>query len=388
MIRLGIYNILRRGNRSFLTALSIAIGVCSVVLISSLGNAGSSMITGELEQLGLDGAIVSADSKLTTYRLQEEDLTALRGVNGVESASGVNVETGLLRMRGLVSQAVVWGIESGEKHAMSITLLHGRMLSEADLVQGARVCVIDAGTAEQFYSRTNIVGKIWAREFLGLRQEYPGGGGVQPGPQLTQSIAESYMPSFVYMPLSTLGNAVGKTGYSQISIKMDEGNPTSMMSLIRAAELSSGYVGVFQAQNLSEQNERLGGVLSIVQVSLTVIAAISLVVATLGTMTIMTTAVRERTREIGIKKSIGATNARVMGEFLAEAGILSLCGAILGSIIAWVLLGVTSIVSGYSIVPSGITTAVTITVVLGTLFGVYPARLAAKMNPIDALRTE
>ncbi len=388
MIRHGLYNILRRGNRSFLTTLSIAIGVCSVVLISSLGNAGNMLIRGELEQLGLDGAVVSADTKLSTYRLQDTDLQAMELISGVESAAGVIVETGLLRMRGLVSQAVVWGIEAGGNQAMSISLLHGRMITGADLEQGARVCVVDAGTARQFYSRTNIVGKTLSVEFQGVRQDYTVVGVVETGGQLTRSIAESYMPSFLYMPLSTLGNAVGKTGYSQISIKFDETATTSMTELTAAAERSSGHMGIFQAQNLSEQNQRLGEVLSVVQLALTVIAAISLVVAALGTMTIMTTAVKERTREIGIKKSIGATSGRIMGEFLAEAGMLSLGGGILGSGIAAVMLWVASGLSGYDIHPSGVGSAVLVIFVLGMLFGVYPARLAAKMHPIDALRTD
>ena len=155
-------------------------------------------------------------------------------------------------------------------------------------------------------------------------------------------------------------------------------------------ENETGLSGRYRTDNLAVQKERLSGLMDIVSLVLTVISGISLLVSGMGVMTVMLSSVSERTREIGIKKAIGATRGRIMGEFLAEAVVLSLIGSLIGiafgCVAAWTggaILGVT--------VPISLNTLlglILFTVFTGAVFGVYPAFKAAQLRPVDALRTE
>ena len=100
----------RKSKRTILTALSIAVGVCSVVIISSLGNTGIEMINNEVEHLGLEGAILAPDDRLTDYRIEPQLCSAISSLNFVDSAAGLTIETGKIRMHGLVSDSIVWGV--------------------------------------------------------------------------------------------------------------------------------------------------------------------------------------------------------------------------------------------------------------------------------------
>ena len=123
---------------------------------------------------------------------------------------------------------------------------------------------------------------------------------------------------------------------------------------------------------------------------LSLIAAVSLVVSGLGIMTVMMVSVNERTREIGIKKSIGATKGMILVEFLAEAFTLSLIGSMagvgLGVLFAWI--GCKTFSITFHVAPGSIISSIVVAVIVGVLFGVYPATTAAKLRPVDALRTE
>ena len=379
----------RRAKRTLLTVLSIAIGVASVVLISSLGSTGIGMIQQEIGQLGLSGVVVCADSKLTTYRLESQVCSALARLDAVEHAAGVSFETGTVRMHGLISNAVVWGVGENYSQVLNIPLLHGRFMDETDLEQARTVCLIDAESARDFYRRTNVVGKTLTLECGGNRQEFEIIGVVEAGGNGLQNLLGEYIPVFLYIPGEMMQHMTGKIGYSQISLSINEKKVLNSEEILQTVEKTAGISDVFTIENLSKQNKRLVDLLSHISLTLSLIGAISLVVAAIGTMTVMISAVKERTKEIGIKKSLGATNLRIMAEFLTESMIISGLGATAGIFSAALLVKLTGKL--FPAIPAsvnGVGMAAAICILLGAVFGMIPAIQAAKLDPVESLRSE
>jgi len=381
----------RKRKRTILTALSIAIGVCSVVIISTLGNTGTEMIDAEIKHLGLEGAIVAPDKRITDYRIDSAICSTISSLNYVDAAAGLSIETGKIRMHGLVSEALVWGVGQNYEDVMSFSLLYGRYINQKDIENNAMVCMLDSTSAVDFYKRENIVGKTLSLDCNGVRQELEIIGIMETGGSGLQNMLGEYIPSFLYLPASVLESMTGKTGYSQVSLVFNQetDQDSAEKDVLTSLERESGRYGMFTIENLSKQNMRLGNLLDNITLTLNMIAAISLIVAAIGTMTIMMASVKERTKEIGIKKAIGATNIRIMLEFLTESILISCVGTSIGSIGAILIIKVTGIfLSDISFTVNGIGLSAIVCIILGTIFGIIPAKQAAKLDPIDALRAE
>ncbi len=389
-LRVSWRNLSRKRFRTSLTVSGIAIGAASVVLIASVGNMGRSLVGNELQSLGLDGYAISAQQSGKAM-LQEEDLQTLRQSELVDLAAPISIQLGRLRMRGLVADSVVWGIDEAARNIYSIELMHGRFLNKNDIASRERVCLVDQKTALAFYKRENIVGKQISLDLDGITAEFEIVGVVSSGGSILQTMINGVIPSFVYLPYTTVQDQTGKAGLDQIAVKAAfAGNvQVSGESILKILE-RAGEGEEYKIDDLSKQRGKLDGLMNTVSMVLTIIAGISLLVAGLGIMTIMLVSVNERTREIGIKKAIGASSGVIMLEFMLEAFAISLLGSLIGCGLGIWLLCIGCYLYGFTPQISGglITFCVGFAVTLGLLFGVYPAFLAAKMNPVDALRFE
>ena len=388
----SIRNLGRKRFRSFLTIASIAIGVASVVLIGSIGEIGKGAITEELNTQGLGSVTYSADKKFTSLKMGEEDLALLRKSPQVESATPIVVSYSSIRMRGLVANAVLWGVDDGKNQVISLTPKYGRMLDAADIAGAADVCVIDSNVAELFYKRDNVVGKSLDAMIGGSYVRLEIVGIASSGGNILQNMVGDVIPSFAYLPYTTVQRYTGEDSFGQIAVTLRDS-----ADIDAAAEQLSASVNRFhniergfKAENISKQKDTLDNLLGVVTIVLSAIAAVSLVVAGLGIMTVMIVSVNERTREIGIKKSIGATRRTILLEFLIEAFTISLIGSIMGVAagLALVWAGCALIGVAMSVNPALIAVSVALTVGIGVVFGVYPATVAARLRPVDALRTE
>lgn len=384
-------NLKRRKSRTYLTILSIAIGVASVVLTSSVGETGKMIVGQEMEQLGIDGIIIGKESSAQGIDFGETQLETIRKQKNIEEAVPVITSYAQVKMRNYTAKSMVWGIDQGAKQVISLNPIYGRMIHKSDVIERENVCLVDVKTANAFYHRDNIVGKTLQILVNGTYHEFKVVGVVSTGGDLLQGIAGSYMPTFVYIPYTTMQEITGKQSFNQIAVKVSPDSSLESMGeeILKNLSAVSGQSG-YSLENMSKHRDQLDQIVSVITIVISAVAAISLIVAGLGIMTIMLVSVKERTREIGIKKSVGASRAIIMKEFLMEAGALSLVGGIAGAIggILIALIGGAFLGIDVAIKDSIILFAIIFTVLIGILFGVYPSYKASKLIPVDALRLE
>ena len=368
----AVCSLRRKRGRTALTVLGIAIGVASVTLVSSIAQYGTSAVGNELESLGLSGLTISAASG-SGASLREEELSVISSCGGVDAVTPVLFETGALSTRRYETEALVWGIDTTAGEIISLEVRYGRMFDHADIRARENVCLVD----EAF---SVLCG--------GIEQEFEVIGIVKTGSGLLQNMMGSYIPTFVYLPYTTFQECTGKSGFDQIAVKVTDSQTVgetgqAIVSALRRA----GGTG-FEANDVAKQRETLDSMLGTVTLVLSAVGAVSLLVASLSIMTVMLVSVSERTREIGVKKSLGATRRVILLEFMFEALLLSLLGCVCGLAAGCLLsLAASAVVQApFSLRGDVVLLSLVFSMVSGVVFGVYPAALAARLNPVDALR--
>lgn len=390
ILRCAWKSLSRKWTRTLLTVSGIMVGVTMVVIVSAISDAGKVAVNAELDNMGMNGLSVSANSGVKSG-LTMENLEVIREQAGVESAMPLIIEYSTTILREANDNSLICGIDAGAKQVISLNLLYGRLIAPGDVKACAQVCMVDETVAKAAYGRENIVGKTLTVQYNGVAEEFEIIGITETGSSLLQNVVE-FIPGMVYVPYTTLQNLTGKSTFNQIAVRMDDAQDTVLTEsrIIKALERTSGYTGGFRTDNLAVQKERLGSLMDIVTLILTAISGISLLVSGLGIMTIMLVSVNERTREIGIKKAIGASRHRILGEFLTEAVVISLLGSLGGLLLGYgaCFAGLSLFGMDPSLQPVTIGVLIVFSVVIGGLFGVYPAVKASRLRPVDALRME
>lgn len=376
--------LIRRPLSSVLTAAGIAIGTALVILISCISAIGETMIESELHSMGIDGLSVSATDGLT-----EQCLTTIREIPQVKEAMPLLVKTAVAFVDDARYGIVNCGIDCGADQVISLKLLHGRILSKGDVVGDEMVCVVDESLAVEAFGKTDVVGNTMEVSFGDAVNTVKIVGVTATGSSLLQTVT-AMIPYMIYMPYTTVQTNLGTDRFDQIAVRMysDDSTKGVEQEIVRELSFLQDDIGNLTTENLSTQRDRLDMLVKILSVGLSAIGGVSLFVSGFGIFTVMLSSVNERTREIGIKKAIGASERRILTEFLVTAVLLSAVGALVG-----VIVGVGVIFIGcllFSIKPvipiGSITLLFLTTLLMGSLFGIYPARRAARLKPVDALR--
>ena len=386
LIKGALRSLLRKRHRTALTVVGIAVGVMMVAVVSVIGAAGNDIVDRELDSMGVNGLSVMAQTG--GEQISEDALQQLRELSCVTSAMPLMVQVATISTAYDACESALCGIDSGADQVISLQLVHGRMLTPGDVASAAQICVLDETLARKAYGRSNVVGKTVTVQFGDTTERLSVVGVTETGSSLLQNFT-SLIPGMVYLPYTTAGNITGQSAFDQIAVRVSGATDVAEQRVEQLLDRLYDGNAPFRTDDLAVQKERLESLVAVVTWILTAISAISLVVSGFSIVTVMLSAVSERTREIGIKKAIGATGKRILAEFLTESVILSAAGAVVGMLPAIVLVIVLRMMGLSTAVPFSVFALLFLfSLVVGGAFGAYPAYKASKLQPVEALRSE
>ena len=369
--------------RSFLTILGLVVGIASVILLVGIGSGASSNVTEQVSSLGTNTITIRIND--SDYGFKYNELNEFLELDNVENITPLkNTSVTVSKNSQTSSNTSVIATDQNYIDIMNIDLDSGRNLSIIDIENKNKVCIIGSTTKETYFNMSNPINQT-----IKLNGDNYTVVGVlkESGETLGTSIDES-----IIIPFSTLTylNSDSQINSLYLTVK-DESKIDLTINIIEnyireKLNISSSYFTVTSQSSMLEAMSNINDTLSLL---LGGIASISLIVGGIGVMNVMLVSVSERTKEIGIRKSLGATKKDILVEFLIESLTLCLIGGLFGILIG-ITLGKLSLLIGYNFQVSNfiIILSLGVSVFIGLIFGIFPAYKASLLNPIDALRTE
>jgi putative ABC transport system permease protein len=389
--------------RSSLTILGIVIGIASVIAMVSIGQGAQGTIESSIQSIGSNLIMVMPGSQRgfgggarsaqgSSQTLTQADVNAIKNeISSIKAIASSLSSRYQVTAKGTNTNTSVNGVTPEYSQVRSVTVAQGSFISDQHNSSLSKVAVIGPTVRDDLFGEnaSNVIGqtiRINKIEFkvIGIT-ETKGGSGF------------SNQDDIIYIPLSTMQKyLVGSDYVSTISIEAESANVMTAVQeqvsslLLTRHKISDSTLADFNIMNQSDIVATASSVTNTFTMLLASIAGISLIVGGIGIMNMMLTTVTERTKEIGLRKAIGATKQDISGQFLTEAVMLTLLGGVIGILLGWLasilvtkFSGIATTVSWFSII-----LAFGVSAVIGLVFGYYPARRASKLNPIEALRFE
>jgi putative ABC transport system permease protein len=389
-IKMALMSVKAHKMRSILTMLGIIIGVAAVIVVVAIGQGGEAMLK---SQIAGDGNTIEVFYQPSEEEMQQgkweenpfsqEDIRQLEGIEKVSNVVASSSEFSTARLRDEDAETSITGINEAYLDVNQLKVEKGRSFTSADFLGGRRVAIVSAAMQEELFEGKSPIGEI-------IRI------GVQPVEVIGVLEKPTGLFAFgsveTYIPWTAMRNMLGTSNYSQVTLQVENADDiqpigeraTTVLNQLHDTDDS------YQVINMEEIAQGIGQVTTIMTTIIGSIAGISLLVGGIGVMNIMLVSVTERTREIGIRKSLGATRQQILLQFLVESIILTLIGGIIGIILG---AGTAYLVSFFADWPSLISWqvvlgAVLFSMLIGIAFGLLPANKASRLDPIDSLRYE
>ncbi len=397
LFRLAISRLSTNRVRAVLTMLGIIIGVASVVALVNSVEGATSGVTARLSSLGTNLLTVNPGRVTTGFTrggagsattLTLSDATVLGAIPGVAALAPEVQSQGLVVVGNKNTTTTVIGTTPGYAVARAYSIWQGTFINDASVDGSLRVAVLGATTADDLgLDGTNIGTEISIAGFpfrlAGILQPKGGSGAISAD-------------DLVIIPISTArnyfvaGSSVRTVAISVASAEQIGAVKTAVTDTLRLRHGTTVGTDDFTIQDQAQLLTTASSVNDLLTALLAGIASISLLVGGIGIMNIMLVSVRERTREIGIRKAVGARGRDILAQFLIEALTISLVGGIIGLVIGLAATAIIGLVAGWGthVNPVIVLVAIGFSLIVGVIFGVWPARQAARLDPITALRYE
>lgn len=387
---MALKNIVSSKMRTFLTMLGIIIGVAAVIVIVGLGNGLEKYVTDSFSSMGTNTLTVSVRSRGSTRTLTVDGMYEIVGEldEYLEYCSPTASVRGGVKIGSESLSSSAQGVSEDYLEIKNYEIAKGRSIQYSDISFRSKVCVVGA-----YLDRTYFSGRALGNTLRIGGQSYRIIGVMA---QESDELEEGGVDDCVFVPYSTASRTTGRISTFVVTMRDEDLATRSRTALEDKLYEYFESDSFYTVTSMSEILDTMTSMISIMVGVLAGIAAISLVVGGIGIMNIMLVSVTERTREIGIRKSLGAKERYILQQFVIEAATTSALGGILGIALGYGLSSVaTTVVAAalgetLAVVPTmgAVMMAFGISVGIGILFGFLPARKAARLNPIDALRYE
>jgi len=402
-IKMALYNIKENKGRSFLTMLGIIIGISSVITIISIGSGVKADVMSSTETKSVS-VMVDAEETANTELITWDDMQALRTQLGSKSNGVVASSTGMgtvTTRKGSFDAYLTLTTPDAENDPNQEKMIRGSYFTDDDVLNAQLVCVLDKASALYLFGTTDVVGLDFDVNIENTIQTITVKGIRDVDAEMMQANEEAMsmfgmeMPVYLELPYTASeGWGENPENFSAINIYLGEGENENAVAKAAVQILTSRHLNdgdnLFTKQQPIDMTAMMSTILDTVTAFIAFVAGISLLVGGIGVMNIMLVSVTERTREIGIRRALGAKSSSIIMQFLLESAIISGLGGIIGIILG---AGIAALVSALEI--AGLSAQLSVSAIIlttcfscgvGIIFGIYPARKAARMSPMEALR--
>jgi len=408
-LALGLENLSTHKLRSLLTMLGMIFGVAAVVAMLSIGAGAQQKVMAFIEQMGVRNLIVEAKEAMNWQQLQKvrrtspgltlNDYETLRKeIPGIaESTPRKRIQVSKVLPRPQLDLPVVYGVKAGYLSIGSLRVTDGRFFTPAEDDAAAPVCVLGAAAKDSIFGAGNAVG-----EYVKLNDQWFHVIGVVAPQATSQSdivgIRTEDQNNLVYAPLNSVMSRLEESMswlkdeidgvYLHLASASDSPSDAEIArGILNTTHHDAGDFSIIVPAELLAQQRRTEELFNTVMVA---IASISLLVGGIGIMNIMLAAILERTREIGVRRAVGARQRDIVRQFVVEAVLISFAGGLLGIGLGFGMSELIAWFAGWSTVvtASSILLAFLVSISVGLLFGIYPAMKAARLDPVEAIRYE